>query len=593
MTEKKLGPYLIGKILGRGGMGTVYYGTDERTGDHAAIKVLPTGLATQGRMRERFEREIETLKQLKHPNIVQLYAYGEEQGELFYAMELVTGANLAERIHDKQQFSWKEVSQFGIAITKGLKHAHDFGVIHRDIKPANLLFDAQGNPKIADFGIARLFGATSMTAEGGIVGTADYMSPEQAFGEPVTPRSDLYSLGSVMYAMMTGSAPYHGDSIAEVLHRLRYSEPVPIERLSFDCPQEFSKLMDQLLEKDPQKRIPTATTLIRRLESIIKETEASPASFELNIASDVTQGSDDDYQIKKPKKSDANNLETIEQQDSKSKEPTPNDATVELDTGNEDANSSDSGEDRFVTMAEDRSKSKSRFEEEAPESYWAARLQTIGMIVALGIIIGLIFWLPQNQSADALFETINASVEEGEPEEVSREITKFLELYPADERASKIEALQAELDLAQQERRYQFSASLRLKSDTLEPAELAFIEALNLTKNSPELAAIKFRALLDLYGPGNSQTEKVNDCLILAQRRLDQLNREITASSKSQMVKIQQRLDFAETLHKTEPQQALKIYAALIELYKNKPWATNAVNQAKTEIEKMKSTTAD
>ncbi|MGY8769452.1 MAG: serine/threonine protein kinase [Pirellulales bacterium] len=589
MTEKKLGPYRIGKILGRGGMGTVYYGTDERTGDHAAIKVLPTGIATQGRMRERFEREIETLKQLKHPNIVRLYAYGEEQGELFYAMELVTGPNLAERIHDKQQFSWKEVIEFGIAISKGLKHAHDYGVIHRDIKPANLLFDSQEKPKIADFGIARLFGATSMTADGGIVGTADYMSPEQAFGEPVTPRSDLYSLGSVMYAMMTGAAPYHGDSIAEVLHRLRYSEPVPIERLSFDCPQEFSKLMDQLLEKDPQKRIPTATTLIRRLENILEETEASPASFELNVASDATQESNADYQLKQSKKSAANEFETIEQQEN----VTPNDATIEVDAGNHEEHSSDSGEDRFVTLAEDRSKSKSHFDEVAPDSYWAARFQTIGLIIALGIIVGLIFWLPQTQSADSLFETIMVSVEAGQPDEAKREITEFLELYPADEHAPEIEALQAELELAQQERRYRISASLRLKDKTMEPAELAFIEALNLTKDSPELAAIKLRALLDFYGPGNSQTEKVSQCLILAQRRLDQLNTDITTSSKSQMVKIQQRLDFAETLEQTKPEESIRIYTALTELYKNKPWAANTVNEAKARIEKLRAIPSD
>ena len=156
---KKLGPYTIEGIVGRGGMGSVYAGTHEETGENAAIKVLAPAMASDETFRERFIAEIESLKTLNHPNIVTLHGYGEYEGHLYYAMELVDGTNLDEELRRGRRFHWREVTQYGLDISRALKHAHDHGVIHRDLKPANLLLDRKDDQlKLTDFGIAKLFG---------------------------------------------------------------------------------------------------------------------------------------------------------------------------------------------------------------------------------------------------------------------------------------------------------------------------------------------------------------------------------------------------------------------------------------------------
>ena len=180
-----LGPYQIVGKLGRGGMGTVYEAVHRETGEPAAVKLLSAALAREEGFRSRFEAEIETLRKLRHPNIVRLFGFGEQEGELFYAMELVNGNSLEEELRGGRAFDWREVTRIGIETCRALRHAHDRGVIHRDIKPGNLLLTADGRVKLSDFGIARLFGHTRLTSAGNILGTAEYMSPEQAEGKPV------------------------------------------------------------------------------------------------------------------------------------------------------------------------------------------------------------------------------------------------------------------------------------------------------------------------------------------------------------------------------------------------------------------------
>src|SRR5258708_2978541 len=184
MQFEQLGPYKIGKRLGRGGMGAVFEGVNADTGQAAAVKILNPHLNDDQGFRERFEMEIETLKKLKHPNIVRMLGYGEQDGHLYYAMELVKGHSVEEELALGRRVTWREVVQQGVKLCKALRHAHDHGVIHRDLKPANLLLtEADNEIKLTDFGIARLFGNNRLTMDGALVGTAEYMSPEQAAGE--------------------------------------------------------------------------------------------------------------------------------------------------------------------------------------------------------------------------------------------------------------------------------------------------------------------------------------------------------------------------------------------------------------------------
>ncbi len=268
MQLEQLGPYRIGRRIGRGGMGTVYHGTNVESGQPAAIKVLSARLAIEEGFRERFETEIETLKKLKHPNIVRLYGFGEEAGYLYYVMELVEGTNVEDELQAGRRFNWREATHLGIKLAKALKHAHDHGVIHRDIKPANLLLTQNDDIKLADFGIARLFGNTRLTSDGGLIGTAEYMAPEQADGRPVTFHCDLYSLGGVLFAMLAGRPPFRGGSLPELLQYHRVCKPPRVSRFAAEVPEEFEELIMQLLAKDPQARATNAMVVAKQLAAM-------------------------------------------------------------------------------------------------------------------------------------------------------------------------------------------------------------------------------------------------------------------------------------------------------------------------------------
>lgn len=273
-----LGPYRVEKILGRGGMGTVYKGVHAKSSEVVAIKVIASAVADQVRFRRRFEAEIQTLQKLKHPNIVSLKGVGEERGLLFYTMEYVDGQSLHEHLRQHRKLPWEDVVEVGVQTTAALKHAHDLGIIHRDLKPANLMLNSDGLIKLTDFGIAKLFGSADMTAAGAVIGTADYMPPEQAEGKGVTAKSDLYGLGGVLYALLSGKPPFHGKSVPEVLYAVRYN-PVPrlTDRVG-EAPPALCELIHDLLEKSPSNRPPTALVVRNRLLSIQKGMQKISAS---------------------------------------------------------------------------------------------------------------------------------------------------------------------------------------------------------------------------------------------------------------------------------------------------------------------------
>ena len=268
MQFDQLGPYRIVRKIGRGGMGTVYQGTNVENGQPAAIKVLSARLAVEEGFRERFETEIETLKKLKHPNIVRLYGFGEQADHLYYVMELVEGTNLEDELQAGRRFTWREATQLGIKLARALKHAHDHGVIHRDLKPANLLLTEDNDIKLADFGIARLFGNTRLTSDGGLIGTAEYMAPEQADGRPVTFHCDLYSLGGVLFAMLAGRPPFRGGSLPELLQYHRFSDPPRVSRFATDVPDELDQMILRLLSKDTQARATSAMVVAKQLAAM-------------------------------------------------------------------------------------------------------------------------------------------------------------------------------------------------------------------------------------------------------------------------------------------------------------------------------------
>jgi len=277
MDPTHLGPYIIKSRLGRGGMGAVYEAEDPLSGRTVALKTLLAQFDDNTSLRRRFQAEIEALKALRHPGIVQLLAFGEEGGQPYFAMELVRGKSLEQMLRAGRRFSWRETVSVALGIAPALKYAHDNGVIHRDLKPANLLLAPAADPpggkavtvKLADFGIARLFGDTGHTMAGTIVGTAEYMAPEQARGDHVDHRTDIYAMGLVMYAMLAGKPPFHGGSGLQILERQKHEPPPRVASLVPGVPPALDELIDRMLAKDPARRPAGALALSKLLTHVV------------------------------------------------------------------------------------------------------------------------------------------------------------------------------------------------------------------------------------------------------------------------------------------------------------------------------------
>jgi serine/threonine protein kinase len=287
MIGTQLGTWVIDQEIGRGGMGCVYLAHRAapagEASDRAAVKVLAAELAVDPSFRERFRREIDILQKLEHPNIVRLLDSGEQGGRYYFAMEYVPGSNFETLREQRGRLAWSEVLDLALQVAPALKHAHDRGIIHRDLKPSNLLrVDADtpegvGRVKLTDFGIASLFASPHLTATGAVVGTAEYLSPEQAAGKPATRRSDLYSLGVVLYTLLTGRTPFEGE-LLDLLHKHRFAQFDRPARLVPEVPHELDDLICQLLEKDPARRPADAGVLYRQLDSLRRKLERKGSS---------------------------------------------------------------------------------------------------------------------------------------------------------------------------------------------------------------------------------------------------------------------------------------------------------------------------
>ena len=288
MHPDRIGPYLIDKRIGAGGMGNVYLGRHEETGQVVAVKELPASLAREAGFVHRFNREIEAMRKLNCPNIVKLFDSGADGDIYYYSMEYVDGETLTSRLRRERRIPWPEAIEISRQICVGLKHAHDAGVVHRDLKPSNLMLGKDGVVKITDFGVAQVFAADRLTSTGGVIGTAEFMSPEQVTGTRTDKRSDLYSLGAVLYTMIVGQPPFVGPTASDIMQKQRFGRFDPPKSYVPEIPKWLDDLVCQLLEKEPEKRPPDAFVTARRLQEVVKKIELSETGCEV-WRSDVTR----------------------------------------------------------------------------------------------------------------------------------------------------------------------------------------------------------------------------------------------------------------------------------------------------------------
>jgi serine/threonine protein kinase len=269
------GRYRLERPLGHGGMASVYLGRDTELDRPVAVKLLAENLAGDESFRERFVRESRLAARLSHPNIVGVYDAGEEQGRPFIVMEYVEDETVAELLARRKRLPSDEAVGLAVQASRGLEHAHAAGLVHRDVKPQNLLLRRDGTLKIADFGIARAAESTALTQTGTLLGTAAYLAPEQAAGEKVTAAADVYSLGVVLYELLTGRLPYEFDSLPELAAKQRDGAITPVRQLAPDVPRPVEDAVMRCLARNPDYR-PDAGELARWLRPAPVEPPTEP-----------------------------------------------------------------------------------------------------------------------------------------------------------------------------------------------------------------------------------------------------------------------------------------------------------------------------
>lgn len=621
MQVTKLGPYEILSTLGKGGMGAVYEAVDVQSGQRVAVKALNPQLALAEGFRERFEAEIESLKTLRHEGIVRLYGYGEQDGVLFYSMELVDGTSLEDEIKAGRRFQWREVTDIAIQLCLALKHAHDHGVVHRDIKPANILITPDDQVKLADFGIARLFGSTQLTTAGGVLGTADYMAPEQADGRPVTARCDQYSLGGVMYALLAGRPPFRAKTLPEMLQFQRFAQPEPVRRYAAQTPEQLERVILQLLSKDPDDRFPNMQVLARHLQAMVMglsrptadgftvpeedtgehligpplgdslalaATQAEPGaqeppgpSLDIKEVEDPAQsgGSHDDATLSEDER-DAASIKPA-------RPPTPVRGKASRPVGSLPATT------RFTTLEEEQSRHR-----ELQRRSWAPlALQLTGLVGALAGLAGLAYYLSLPPSADQLYGKITSHADENDTtsiREVQREVEAFLQRYPDDPRAAELQRYEQQIVLDRAERRLQNLARRSgLIDPSLLPFEVLYLKAVAAAQQSPAEAVSMLSSLIELYGVDADETLTDDDtpaarqaaCVQLARVQLERLKETLARQSARQVASLLERLAAAETIAATDPEAAAAMYQAIVDLYQNEPWAAEIVSEARLRLD--------
>lgn len=263
--------YELKEFIGKGGMALVYRALDHRTGHDVAVKILRPEFQNDEEFLNRFDREAEAASKMSHHNIVNLLDVGKQDDCRYLVMEYVNGRTLKDVIDEQAPLRPELAAQISIRILSALQHAHNNKIIHRDIKPQNILVHSEGHIKVADFGIARMAGKNTITDQDSVMGSAHYISPEQARGESVSYTTDLYSVGVVLYEMLTGKVPFDGDSPVTVAMMHINAKAVPLHEINPAVPAAYEKIVEKAMEKKPELRYQTALDMARDLQHALQD----------------------------------------------------------------------------------------------------------------------------------------------------------------------------------------------------------------------------------------------------------------------------------------------------------------------------------
>lgn len=585
MALDKIGPYEFQGILGRGGMGTVYRARHEESGELHAVKVLAPTYAHDPHFRGRFESEIKSLIKLDHPNIVRLLSYGQEDGMLFFSMELVEGNSLFQLQRQGHVFDWREVLSIAKDVCKGLRHAHDRGIIHRDLKPGNLLrmIDEDGKTgqiKITDFGIAKRYGTSQNTGDN-VLGTMDFMSPEQAKGEKVTIRSDLYSLGTLLFTLLAGKPPFTANSVEASLRNLTRVPAPRIGKVVPDVPKDLDKLINKLMAKKPENRVQTAQALLHQIDEVESKLRGdSQAQTAERPIPPIPMGDTFDVSIPHTRE----NTRVLDKK-KKTSVADPAKATVELTGHAPGLGDLPAGAkvDYFNTLTDaDRKKQHSQDQDAAPDKRGIFTI-SLALIVVTALAIFGVYQATRPPSSEALYTEIVGSLDR--PDKVLAEIDTFLENYPEEPRAPEVEKLKEigeAIDLYNDLRNALTARSKLAGENRLTEIEKMFLSIVQLSEDNPTLADAKMVAFIRIHDGTTELSVRDQKCIDAAKSYKIKLQNDARAMLRENLKRIRGAMMNASQA--TDRQSAILIYESLIQLYGDTEWG--AFDEAR-EGEKM------
>tara|TARA_Y100001933_G_scaffold242475_1_gene270237 strand:- start:65150 stop:67081 length:1932 start_codon:yes stop_codon:yes gene_type:complete len=634
MHPVKLGPYDITRKIGEGGMGSVYLGTHTQDGREAAIKLLPEAMAKRPGFRERFEAEIESLRKLEHPNIVGLYAYGEEDNQLFYVMEYVPGKNLQEELDNGRHFSWARIVDMGIALAEALRHAHLHGIIHRDIKPANIMTLDDGTPKLTDFGIARLYGVEGLTMAGGPLGTAHYMAPEQASSNnKITEHADIYALGATLYTLLAGRPPFQAQSMLQVLDMHKRQTPLPVNQVAPEVPEELSVVISTMLQKKPQDRVASATMLIKSLKAVrdavafrqhtlkppspVTRTPTDPQDIHTQLIGSSDKDTptirldqstlpgevdpdqtiatsvpiDDEILV------DADPDATILSSEATVLSLETVDASEESDEqldATEDAQNAHSSSSMFITAEQARQMDRQRLEEEARSQPQTISVWSIVFFMSSVILTGAIWYWSIPLSQQELHSRITALQETSDPFEqatLQNYIKQYLSEAPeGDPAIPMVEQLKKDLDIQDLERKLRQRARYRLNNaSSLSMVEQTLLDAIHIMPEDPQMALDRLAAIKTLYADPGIERSKRDEHLLQVEGLLtERAKQTLLTYEKIYLQPISLQLDRAEQFLDANPIRTKQVAQSIITLYADHAWAAGQIARADALIEAAK-----
>ena len=599
MGLQKLGPFELLRVIGRGGMGMVYEARESGCQERVAVKALSPVLSFDDHFRNRFEAEIDALMLLDHPNIVRLLSYGQDEGNLFFAMELVDGTSLYQEQKQGYAFHWREIIDIAIQVCEGLRHAHDRGIVHRDLKPGNLMMDAQRKVKITDFGIAKTFGRSELTNDGNVLGTMDFMAPEQARGQNATARSDLFSLGTVMYSLLAGRPPFLRDSVEATFDALLSNDPPPrLDKVAPDIPKPLAALIHRLMEKDPTQRIATALATGRQLVHVRDQVKRVPTGDTQVVGAEhdlletantrvVADHATGDREFGETAERRDHRLPTNVSPDSV---PVSRVAPAAGETRPEPLDFPGRQPNYYNEVTAQQRKKKSELISERPESgrVWP-------LVLALGAVVTLFavgLWIASRQPTRAELLSIIMD-NEFNLSRVQQELKLYQQLYyddSSEEQKAYIGGLVDRVDVI----KYANELSKRQKPSAKRPLtqiESKFLENYDKAQEDVPEALSRMRSFRQIYAGREDLSVLDTQAMLMAQRFTKRWQ-------KIADLKIQQGRQFINDALTTarrmgNKSEATKLIQWVIESYSQDPWAEDLIKEAKRELADLETTEPD